>query len=469
MVTSPVTIRPNVLLIVADDHRADCIAGNRESGPATPVLDALANRGTLINGARIGGGHNPAVCVPSRAAIMTGRAPDRALKHPRSQCNSENQEIREDLTTIGKTFRENGYITHVVGKWHNDTKSLNRSFVGGTNIFLDGMSEHENPLLHDYSPKGNYGVETAHVVPGFSSQIFADGAVDFLQKREQGESPFFLYLAFTSPHDPRTPPEEYRQRYDAKRIELPQNFLPEHPFDNGELLIRDEQLASFPRTEDEVQRQTADYYALIEHHDNELGRVISALKESGEYENTLIIYTSDHGLAMGSHGLLGKQNLYEHSIKVPMILAGPGVDQQDPIKNDIPSYSIFPTLCDMLDIPIPATVEAESFVDLLTKPREHRVTEPTPYFSHYRDIQRAVNWKHWKLIRYEVGGEVRLQLFNLSEDEGEMQNLANDHTHQAILHELLEALETWWSHTARIGMVERDESTVSSFQAEKAE
>ncbi len=437
--------RPNVLVVVADDHRADCLGGDRVTGPATPTLDALARRGTQLENARISGGHNPAVCVPSRAALMTGCAPHQALSQPRSDLIAESQRIREDLTTLGEAFRQAGYITHAVGKWHNDPGSLARGFAGGSRLFLDGMSAHQNPRLQHFDPGGRFPVETARETDGFSTDIFADGAVEFLQQREPGDEPFLLYLAFTSPHDPRTPLSEYRQHYDSAAIQLPDNYLAHHPFDNGELQIRDEMLADFPRTPSTIREHLADYYALIEHHDHAMGRVLQALAASGEENNTIVVYTSDHGLAIGSHGLLGKQNLYEHSLKVPVLIAGPGIPPNHLVQQNVPAYGLFPTLCELCGIPIPATVESTPFTLRGRTASPGGDTLSTPCFSHYRDVQRAVNLGHWKLIQYRVDGAEHQQLFDLQTDPSELHNLADNPSCQERVKELSALLEAWWA------------------------
>jgi arylsulfatase A-like enzyme len=160
----------------------------------------------------------------------------------------------------------------------------------------------------------------------FSSEEFADAAISFLREQRGNGPPFFCYVAFTAPHDPRNPPTAYREMYYRRPPPVPRNFLPEHPFDNGFARnIRDENLAAYPRTKQTIQEQLCEYYGLITHLDEQVGRVLAALEESGQARNTLVVYTADHGLALGSHGLLGKQSVYEHSMKSPLIVAGPGV------------------------------------------------------------------------------------------------------------------------------------------------
>src|SRR5262249_33101280 len=134
------------------------------------------------------------------------------------------------------------------------------------------------------------------VAEKFSAEQFADAAIEFLQSYK-GEKPFFCYVAFTTPHDPRTPPEKYRQFYYRKRPPLPANFLPQHPFDNGMVKnIRDENLAPYPRTREVISDQLCEYYGLITHHDEQVGRVLAALEKAGHARNTLVVYAADHGL-----------------------------------------------------------------------------------------------------------------------------------------------------------------------------
>src|SRR5207302_10891082 len=129
--------------------------------------------------------------------------------------------------------------------------------------------------LQDFDPAGRYGDERRYVGEGFSTELFGQAAIRFLRERRD-ERPFFLYLAFTSPHDPRTPPPEFASLYDPERVPLPANFRGEHPFDNGDIQVRDELLAPHPRPPAEVRRHLADYYGMISHQDHWMGRVIEA-------------------------------------------------------------------------------------------------------------------------------------------------------------------------------------------------
>ena len=249
-----------------------------------------------------------------------------------------------------------------------------------------------------------------------------------------------MYISYTAPHDPRMAPKEYKDMYDASKITLPENFMPEHPFDNGELKIRDEKLASWPRTPNEIRRHIAEYYAMITHLDAQIGRVIEKLKETGQYENTIIIFAGDNGLALGQHGLMGKQNLYEHSVHVPLIMSGPGIGKGQ--RRDAFCYllDIFPTLCQLCDIEIPETVEGHSLAGVIRNPK-HRIRKNLLFA--YRDFQRAVRDKKYKLIEYYVKGKRTTQLFDIKTDPWELHNLADDPKHLKNLTRLRKKLGRW--------------------------
>ncbi len=202
-----------------------------------------------------------------------------------------------------------------------------------------------------------------------SVKVFADAAAEFI-RGQSGKGPFLCYVPFNLPHDPRVAPKPYHDRYNAERPPLPANFLPQHPFNNGALIIRDEELAPWPRTPEIVRQHLADYYAAIEFLDAQIGRILDALKESNQYENTLIVFTADHGLAIGSHGLFGKQNLYDHSMRAPLIIAGPGIPRSRRVDAMCYLLDIFPTLGDLAGIPAPEGSEGQSLVPILAGQRQ---------------------------------------------------------------------------------------------------
>ncbi|MCA8989707.1 MAG: sulfatase-like hydrolase/transferase, partial [Planctomycetaceae bacterium] len=341
---------PNILLIFADDQRADTIGAWGNEHIKTPNIDSLVNSGTSFRNNYCFGGDSGAVCIPSRAMLHTGRT----WMHSNHQMKGE--------VTLGELLRSQGYRTFATGKWHNGKEALLRSFENGKNVFMGGMCDHLKVPISNIE-NGDL-VSKGQQPNSFSSTLFADAVIEFL-KSPREDQPFFAYLAFTAPHDPRNPPEAYREMYYQKRPPLPENFLPQLDFDNGSLVIRDEVLAAWPRDPNVIRDQLSEYYGLVTHMDDQIGRVLKALDETGERDNTIIVYAADHGLAMGSHGLLGKQNLFEHSMKCPLIFVGPGIPAGKSSEAFSYLLDIYPTLCGQLGVAPPERVEGKDLSGII--------------------------------------------------------------------------------------------------------
>ena len=384
--------RPNILLILADDQRFSTIHALGFREVYTPNLDRLVRRGTAFTNAAIMGGMTGAICVPSRASLLTGRT----LFH----LAGTGESIPPAHLTLPEQLRSAGYTTFITGKWHNDKASLARAFSGGADIFLGGMTDQWKVPVQDYDASGLFPKEHGRTMERFSAEVFTDAAAGFL-RRHRDDHPFFLCLALTVPHDPRTAPDEFRKMYDPSRIALPPNFLPEHPFDNGELRVRDELLAPHPRTGDLIRRHIADYFAMITALDACVGRLLRTLEEMGRAEDTIVVFAGDNGLALGQHGLMGKQNLYDHSVRVPLIIAGPGIPRGRRVEGLCYLPDLYPTLCNLLRLPRPETVEGRDLTPLL---RQQTTEVRDSLFFAYRGFQRAVRTRTFKLIEYEVGG-----------------------------------------------------------------
>ena len=424
---------PNVVILYTDDQRFDTIhaLGNEEI--RTPNMDRLVREGTTFTRAQTMGGLHGALCAPSRSMLMTGR--------PLFSLYETGDVIPDSHITMPEYLADHGYQTFATGKWHNDRESFARSFSSGGSIFFGGMhwpgaGGHEAPQVFDFDSTGAYPNEARRQVPMYSSMLYADEAIAFIES--VGDAPFFAHVSFTSPHDPRTPPPPFDTWYPPDSVTVPPNFLPEHPFDNGELRVRDEMLREHPRTEQIVREELAGYYGMISEVDAQIGRILDALETAGLREHTLVVFAGDNGLAVGSHGLLGKQNLYEHSMRVPLIMTGPGIEAGQRLAPLAYIFDIFPTIMDYMELQVPATVEGKSLMPAI---RGASLGEREAAFYAYRYEQRAVRTADdWKLIRYNVEGQVRDQLFNLAEDPYETQNLAADTTYAGKLAELKELL-----------------------------
>jgi arylsulfatase A-like enzyme len=435
--------RPNIIFLFADDQRYQTIHELGNEDILTPNLDRLASGGVSFNNAYIMGGTSGAVCAPSRAMLLTGKT----LFHL-DQVGEWNFPIQSIDTTFLELLRREGYYIFGAGKQHNGKEVVSRSFTGGGHFMFGGMSSHYEIPIHDFSADSLYREEKKYTVNEIhSTDLYARDAVNFIEHYED-EAPFLLYLAFQAPHDPREMPAGFLDLYQDREIALPPNFLPQHPFDNGELAIRDELLASFPRTREEVLDHLKAYYAMISHLDDAIGRILSAINKKRLENNTLVIFTADNGLAVGQHGLMGKQNLYEHSIRIPMIFSGPGIPGNSSSEALIYLNDIYPTLCDYLGIKVPGTVETSSFLKSLRNPDlPHRETLTFAY----KNYQRGIRKDQWKYIEYHVDGDLHSQLFNLEEDPWEIRNLAIFPGNHALVSSLRNEMKEKWTSQGDTG------------------
>lgn len=420
--------KPNILFLFADDQRASTIHALGNDEIITPNLDRLVNAGVTFENAYIMGAMNGAVCAPSRAMLMTGRA--------LFNIDPTGNTIDSTHITLPKALEEAGYHTFHVGKWHNGIEAFMNSFADGTKIFFGGMHGQYDVPTYEFDKEGNYSEERLNPLTGLhSSELYAEAGIEFL-KNYESEKPFFMYMAFQAPHDPREVVQKYINMYDTAQLSLPPNFMPNHPFDNGEIDIRDEWLAGYPRTPAEIKANIAAYYAMITHLDEQIGRVLETLEEQGMMENTIIVFSGDNGLAVGQHGLMGKQNLYEHSIHVPLIFAGPGISEGTKKNTLAYLFDIYPTLCSMAGINAPATVQGQVLPVLDTA---KTVSRESLFFA-YKHFQRALRNERYKLIKYNVDDKITTQLFDLKEDPFETNNLANNPDYQEKLKEMTELL-----------------------------
>jgi arylsulfatase A-like enzyme len=432
--------RPNFLVIISDDQRPDTIhaLGNRVI--RTPHLDSLAISGTAFTRAVAA----YPICVVSRSEILTG------VSSFRNGVLYGGGKFKPGLAFWADTLRQAGYRTWYVGKWHNDGTPKTRGYMETRGLYTGGGGGKEQTLPRDWAGREVTGyrgwtlkTDDGRAEPekgvGLTADIsrrFADAAVELINRR--ASEPFFLHVNFTAPHDPLHIPPGYAGKYDPQSIPLPPNFLPEHPFDHGNLRGRDELLWPWPRTPSDVRGELAAYYAVIEHMDAQIGRVLAALRASGQAENTIIIFSTDQGLAIGSHGLRGKQNLYDHTFSVPLIFSGPSIPKSRRVTAQCYLRDLFPTTCELAGVKIPETVQGKSLVPVLTGKAD---TVYPHLIGYYTDTQRAIRTDRWKLIWYPKLD--RYQLFDLASDPDELKDLAAEPRHAATRDDLRAKLETW--------------------------
>ncbi len=431
-VPAPAVERPNVLFLLSDDQRPDTIAALGNPVIQTPHLDALAARGTTFTRAVCA---NP-ICTPSRGEILSG------CSGFRSGVVDFGGKLDPNLVLWPAAMQAAGYTTTYVGKWHNDGRPRQRGFTdtvglfrGGGGKFWKDQTDWKGSPITGYrgwvfqNDAGDLFPERGVGLTADISARFADAAIAAIERPT--DRPWFLHVSFTAPHDPLIMPPGYEDRYAVDQIPLPPNFLPEHPFDHGNLRGRDERLLPFPRTPGMVRDVLRMYYAVISHMDAQIGRIMDALQATGQLENTLVIFSSDHGLGTGSHGIRGKQNMYEHTIGVPLIFAGPGIPRGG--RQTAPVYlrELYPTTCELVGIQPPATVQGTSFASVI-RGQQNAIHDRV--FCYFRDLQRMIRTDRWKLIHYPKID--RWQLFDLDSDPHELHDLVNEPAHGATLQAL---------------------------------
>ncbi len=435
--------RPNFLVVVSDDQRPDTIRALGNEAIHTPNLDRLVRDGTTFTRAVC-----PfPLCVPSRAEILTGRSAfENGVPYGEGR-------IKPGLVLWGEAMRDAGYHTWYCGKWMNDGRPKTRGYEETSGLFSSGGAgaagkkpryNRNGRLITGYrgwtfkTDAGKPDPEKGIGLVGETSRYIADGAIALLER--DVDRPFFLHVNFTAPHDPLVIPPGYEDKYDPASIPLPDNFVPRHPFDHGNAKGRDERLLPIPRTEEDIRDQLAAYYAVIDDMDAHIGRILRKLEETGRRDNTIIIFTSDHGLAVGSHGLMGKQNMYEHTIGVPFVIAGKGIPKARRSSACIYLRDMFPTTCELAGIAIPDSVTARSFAPIL-RGEEPDASRQVAY-AYFYDRQRMIRTDRWKLVFYPQLD--RHQLFDLKTDRHELNDLSEDPAHTDRVMRLRGEMEAWF-------------------------
>ncbi len=413
--------RPNVLLIVSDDHWYDALGCAGHPIVRTPNLDRLASQGVRFTHAFV----EIPICTPSRAAFLSGRY------GPGNGVTFFSHKIK-DVAFWPEVLTTAGYQTAATGKWHNDGRPGTHGFSWTRNVFLGGMCDYTDPkLIQGLDDK-------PQVVKGNITELITDAAVGFLAERDQNR-PFFLYVAYTAPHDPRTPPPRYEQMYPAAKMPLPDNFMSAPPFDPGTLDIRDEKLLDRPLEPSEVRREIGRYYGLITHLDSQVGRILKELDERNLDDNTIVVFMGDNGLTLGSHGLLGKQTLYDEGVRVPLIIRHPAGRLRGEVRDALVGLlDIFPTVCEWTKTPTPEGLDGRSLAALYAGSAPKVRDE---VYGRYDNLFRSVRTDRYKLIQYLALG--KLELFDIQKDPLELNDLADDPAMKATRDDLLARLMKW--------------------------
>lgn len=429
--------KPNILFIFADDQTYLGVNALGNNEVITPNIDKLASSGVTFTHTYNMGGWNGAVCVASRAMLNTGRFIWRA-----KQSQNNYPEMKEKGQFWSLMLQNAGYDTYMTGKWHVEQSA--ESIFQTVRHVRPGMpksvpeaynrplSEKDTTWLPWHTKYGGFWEGGKHW-----SEIVGDNAIDFLNLAKESENPFFMYLAFNAPHDPRQSPKEYVDMYPLENVSVPASYLELYPYKDSIGCgsdLRDEKLAPFPRTEYSIKVHRQEYYSIITHMDDQIGRIISRLKETGQDKNTYIIFSADHGLSVGNHGLVGKQNMYDHSMRVPLIVVGPDIPENEKREMQVYLQDVMATTLDLAGIEKPEYVEFNSLI-----PAINMEVGASPYseiYGAYINVQRMVRTDNYKLIIYPKAKKIRL--FDVVNDPNEMNDLANNANFTEVKKELIE-------------------------------
>ena len=427
--------KPNILFLYTDDQTFDSIRALGNSEIQTPNFDRLARSGTIFANCYNQGGWHGAVCVASRTMLNTGRflweacAIEKQLK-----IEAEHKRFWPQL------MHQSGYRTFMTGKWHvtgvqpdhvfDEICNVRPGMPGTCSEAYERPREEISDLWQPWDEsRGGHWTGGRHW-----SAVTAEDAIAFLEKPKKGNAPFFIYAAFNAPHDPRQSPRKFVEMYPPDQIALPPNFMPANPYRDVigcPHTLRDETLAPDPRTAHAVRTHRSEYYALITYLDQQVGRVLDALERSGQASDTVVFLTGDNGLSVGQHGFMGKQNMFEHSMKVPLLVAGPGIPAGKRIAAPVYLQDIMPTTLELAGAAIPPQVQYRSLLPLI---RGERTTQYEAVYGAYMKLQRMIRVGDMKLIWYPQP-DIFL-LFDLAKDPHEMHDLSGDPAYRKKVAEL---------------------------------
>ncbi len=462
--------RPNVLILMSDQHKRSCMGVAGDPVAVTPNLDRLANESVRFTNAYC---TNP-VCAPSRASILTG------LWTHNLEATDNSKPYSHRHKTIADQFKSAGYMTSLVGKMHfvdaqthgfdyklefNDwwqylgpktqiwADELGRPNSGSGLPQIDTLWEKRDPWTGHRKPDGRLGT----VAVGRASELEEEDhfesfvtreSIRFLEDYGKSEEPFLLISSFLKPHDPFTPAKRFAEMFKAEDIQLPLTWgkadtknLPSEVREAIEVCRWTPEL----KQADAARQRVASYYACLAQVDDCVGKILEALKRLGLDKNTLVVYTSDHGEMLGDLGLWNKFQFYEGSCGVPLMFKGPGMSP-DQCAAPVSLISLKLTLAELCDVPSLGPTDGASFASWVHHPNS---TQPhQPVFAEYnvgtRDAKYMIRDGTYK---YTFWANDKPELYDLASDPQELHNVANDPHYAAIASELKKKLFQW--HTPR--------------------
>ncbi len=434
------TDRPNVVVILSDDQGCWAMGCSGNPEIRTPNLDRLAREGIRFENFFC----SSPVCSPARATLLTGRIPSQHGVHDwirggnMSGKDEAAIEYLRGMTGFTEILARHGYVCGISGKWHLGDSLRPQKRFSHWFVHQKGGGNYNNaPMVR----KGK-----AYDHPGYVTDVITDDALRFIACQARSERRFYLSVHYTAPHSPWVGqhPKDIVDSYGSCPFESCPD-QPAHPW----------QIATAPRGTGEQRREILKgYFAAVTAMDNNIGRILDKLGESGLRGNTLVFFLSDNGMNMGHHGFFGKGNgtfplnMYDTSVKVPAIASMPGTCPRGILDEELHSqYDFVPTLLDFLGIenPLADGLPGQSFAPLLrgrkVKGRSHVVV-----FDEYGPV-RMIRDKEWKYVhRYPYGPN---ELYNIAQDPNETSNLAAEPGSQEIITSMKSQLEEFFLMYAR--------------------
>lgn len=421
--------RPNIIFILTDDQRYDDL-GILNEILETPYLDGLADNGVHFRNAFV----TTALCSPSRATILTGQYMNR------HGIVDNNQPFPENTEFFSSYLQDAGYNTAFIGKWHmgGDSDEPQPGFDQWVSFAGQGQ----------YYPVNKNGRQSflnvnGQSVPqdGYITDELTDYAIEWLSNRKE-EEPFFLYLSHKAVHSDFLPAGRHQHQYNDEIITSPANE--DRLYEEKPIWVRNQRNSwhgiDYPYHSDlditEYQRR---YYQTLSAVDDSLGRVLNWLKDNDLEENTIVIFMSDNGFLFGEHGLIDKRNAYEESMRVPLLIAGPGLSRGVSRDEMVANLDIAPTILDFAGLVAPGHFQGRSFRRLAEGPNESeewRSELVYEYFWEYTYPQTpttfAIRTDEFKYIQYHGVWDIE-ELYNIQTDPTESINLIHDPAYADIV------------------------------------
>ncbi|MCY4022165.1 MAG: sulfatase [Anaerolineaceae bacterium] len=428
--------QPNIIWIFGDQHRGQSLGYMGDPNVSTPHLNRLADEGITFTSAVAGF----PLCSPFRGALISGQYPHRVTPGHQTQ-------LDPSLPTVATAFNEAGYHTAWYGKWHIDGAQEREGRTAMHIIpperrghFRKWIGYENNAPQFDCWVHGGEGEEAFHYrLPGYETDALTDLFIEHLRERAQEDEPFFAGLSVIPPHDPYHAPPEWMGRHIPARVQLRPN-VPE-----------------IPRIVERARRDLAGYHAMIENLDWNVGRIRATLEELGLYENTHVLFFSDHGDMHGSHGQFRKTSPWEESLRIPFIIGGgPHRYHHNSGFHEVPinHVDIAPTSLGLCGIEAPAWMQGTDYSGYRLRGKEVSGEPDSAYLQtvvptmHGHSVDRPwrgiVTRDNWKYTVLE--GQPWL-LFNLNEDPYEQANHAHNSLYHAERRQLQARLEEWIDHT----------------------